>query len=95
MNIHSQKAEFVQRNASLFWWMKPEDVVDLGIDSIVETILNYGDESDVKEMIEIYGLDATAQVFYRNINKKRDNYLPLTKHFFKLYFKRHAPQYFI
>lgn len=70
--------------------MKPEDVQNLGVESIVETILNYGTEQDIKELIQLYGLRQVAQVFYSQTQQKRDNYQPLTKHFFKLYFSRHA-----
>lgn len=85
--------KFLKKNSQLFWWMNPKDVLNLKIDSVVETILNYGDESDIKEMIDIYSLTDVAQAFYKNINGKRENYLPLTKHFFKLYFDRHASKY--
>lgn len=88
-----KRNHFLQKNSQLFWWMKPEDVLNLGTDSVVETILNYGDEDDVKKMFDIYGLENVSQSFFKNIDRKRENYLPLTKHFFKLYFNRHAPKH--
>ena len=38
----------------------------------------------------VMGTDKVAEIFYKQISRKRVNYKPRTKHFFKLYFDRHV-----
>ena len=82
--------KFIQENRSLFWWMKPEDKIDISIDALVETILNYGDEKSIKKLFDLIGIHQVADIFYKQISSKRPNYHNRTKHFFELYFRRHA-----
>ena len=85
--------QLLKRNTQLWWWMKKEDVYHLSPDSIVEGILNYGFEKDVKELIEIFGEEQVAKIFAKNSQNWRHNYLPLVKNYFDLYFQKHVSQY--
>lgn len=85
--------QLIESNKQLFWFT-PEDKLDqIGEDQLVETILNYGDEKAVKELLNILGTDQVAAIFKKHINlsdRRKNNYHELVSNFFQLYFKRHA-----
>ena len=59
---------------------------------MVETILNYGTDEDVRLLIGLLGLEQTASTFRKATQSdKRHNYLPEVANFFRLYFDRHVP----
>ena len=73
--------------------MSKEKLDKLNEASIVEHVLNYGDWDDVQEMIKILGMKKTAEIFrQKSIPDKfgRQNYDPLVKNYFQLYFNKHA-----
>jgi hypothetical protein len=82
--------EFIKEHGYLFWWVPEKDKENLSPRSLVEAILNYGNEKDVKKLFELLGINTVAEIFYRYTAGPRSNYFPRTKHFFTLYFKRHA-----
>ncbi len=77
-------------NSSLFWSIKPEEKINISINVLVETILSYGNEKSVKKLFDIVGIKKVAAIFEEQISGKRSNYQQRTKHFFQLYFRRHA-----
>jgi ABC-type nitrate/sulfonate/bicarbonate transport system ATPase subunit len=82
--------DFIQQNGSLFWWVKPEERVNISINSMIEAVLNYGDEKSIKKLFDLVGIKIVAAIFNRQISGKRSNYRKRTQNYFKLYFKRHA-----
>ena len=82
--------KFIQENSSLFWWVKPDEKTNLSIDAIVEAVLNHGDEKSVKRLFNLIGIEKVAEIFIQQISRPRSNYHRRTKHFFKVYFQRHA-----
>lgn len=66
------------------------DLENVSEEAIVESVLNYGDFDDVKEMINILGVKQTAAIFNKQIKQKRNNYDPKISNYFKLYFKKYA-----
>lgn len=72
----------------MFWGIG--HIENLSNESIVEHILNYGDFADVQELMNILGKKTVAQIFFKQIKKRRNNYFPNITHYFKLYFKKHA-----
>ena len=91
MNSPEIKA-FIRENSGLFWWMPADKIEDISLSSLVEAILNYGDEPEIKKLFDLVGIETVADLFYRQTAGPRTNYKPRTKHFFTLYFKRHAPR---
>ncbi len=83
---------FIRENSSLFWWIKDEDKENIETPFLVETILTYGDEKEVKRLFELVGIDAAARIFYQQTAQQRKSYRPKTINFFNLYFKKHAPR---
>ena len=92
--VHNdQQREFLLGIAPLFWWISPENVLELDLDAIVETVLNYGTEAEVSQLFRLYGVEAVAHIFKERAYQVRSNYFPPVRHFFNLYFSRHVPQY--
>lgn len=74
----------------LFWWVPESETASLSDDAIVESILNNGNETAVKQLLDYYGIDRVAEIFNRQISGRRNNYRPRTVYFFQKYFQRHA-----
>jgi len=90
MNINTPIAEFINENSDLFWYIPEEEKENISYDFLVETILNYGDLKSVKKLFKLIGIKNVADIFNKQINKNRVNYLPQVKNYFSLYFARHA-----
>lgn len=84
---------FVEEQKHLFWWIPENELTQLSDEAIVEAVLNNGDEKAVRRLLGILGVERVAKLFYRQTSGKRTNYRPRTIHFFRSYFKRHAPGY--
>ncbi len=80
--------DFIKERPHLIWWTK--DYKNLSEKAVVEATLNYGDFDDVKKLINILGIKKTASLFHEGANQKRCNYGPDIKHYFTLYFEKHA-----
>ncbi|MBU3660735.1 MAG: hypothetical protein FGM14_12730 [Flavobacteriales bacterium] len=92
--------DFLEKYKDLFWHIPKNKVKDVSLDVLVEYVINYGDYSCVKEMLEVVGIEKAAEIFYKN-NKVsfdnpnkvvRNNYNDLNRNLFKLYFDKHAPR---
>ena len=81
---------FIRDKSTLFWSMPEPAKENISHEVLVETILNYGNEKDVKRLFDLLGVKYVAEIFYKQTNRKRVNYFPRTVYFFNLYFKRHA-----
>ncbi|PIR87865.1 MAG: hypothetical protein COU10_02280 [Candidatus Harrisonbacteria bacterium CG10_big_fil_rev_8_21_14_0_10_45_28] len=82
--------ELVKRK-HLIWYTKDYDKLEDA--SIVEAVLNYGDWSDVQELIVIMGLGKVAKIFREKSKPSkmgRQNYFPKIRNYFRLYFDRYA-----
>lgn len=81
---------FIHENSHLFWWVPDQKKKELSLNAIVEQVLNYGDENNVKALFDLLGVEHVAQIFYRQIASPRCNYFPQVINFFTLYFQRHV-----
>jgi hypothetical protein len=82
--------KFIREHSSLFWYIKEDAKEKISIEFLVETILSYGNGSDVRKLFELITVERAAQIFYKQISRKRINYRLRTLNFFKLYFDRHV-----
>jgi hypothetical protein len=90
MEKNAELKNFIMENSSLFWWIKPEEKPNISLEAVVEAVLNYGNEKSVKKLFDLIEINKVADIFYRQISGKPSNYNKRTKHFFQIYFKRHA-----
>jgi hypothetical protein len=81
---------FVKSRERLFWDVG--DLKGLSEAAILERILNYGDFEDCKELLKIIGMTKAAEIFRKNSQATRSNYLPAIKNYFTLYFEKYAPR---
>ena len=85
------KEAYIQRRRPLFWSVGDDKLPDITDELLVATILNFGTLDDVRELIQLLGLQQTAAIFYKTtLNRPRHNYFPEVANFFRLYFHRHA-----
>lgn len=84
----------IRKNAHLFWYIKDEAKEALPLSVVTEFFLNYADKEDVKELFRIAGIENVRDVFFKQINTSErvaNNYFPVVRNFFKLYFNKYAP----
>jgi hypothetical protein len=83
---------FISERKHLIWYVK--DYRALNEEAIVEATLNYGNWNDVQNVIGILGIERVAAIFRKQMvtGRQRGNYHPKTRHYFSLYFMRHAPE---
>ena len=81
---------YIRERRDLFWYTKEDQKENISLDFLVETILNYGSLEDAKKLFALIGIKETASIFFKNSKKERNNYFPMIKNYFTLYFKRHA-----
>jgi hypothetical protein len=87
-----KKTAYIVAHRPLFWSVSDTQLSNISDTLLVETILNYGNLEDVKELIQFMGLQEVALVFRQSISQRlRHNYFPEVANFFQLYFNRHAP----
>ena len=89
MNSPEMKV-FIRDHASLFWDIKADKKEDLSMEAVLETVLNYGDLQTVKRFFGLVGVQQAAEMFRNVPERRKNNYLPLVRNFFTLYFARHA-----
>ncbi len=89
----SQVYQLVRENRPLFWSVGEEHLKDLNEEAVVETILNYGNLTNVRQLFQTLSTQKVADIFYYQLSQKRNNYYPQVSHFFNIYFKRHVQKY--
>jgi len=84
----------IQANSSLFWWVPADKKNNLSLDSVIEAILNYGDNQSVKMLFDTVGIKKVAEIFKKNTtNRVRINYFPEVVNYFHLYFTKYVQEY--
>ncbi len=85
--------QLIRKNAHLFWYIKDSEKENLPLAVVLEFFLNYAKEEDVKILIKLLGIPKAANIFFEQLNKSErvsNNYDPLAKNFFRLYFTKYA-----
>lgn len=83
---------FIKKRRYLFWYVK-EPEKNLGSESVVEAVLNYGNWDDVQTLIKIMGIKKVAKIFREKSKPSkmgRQNYDPKAINYFNLYFNKYA-----
>lgn len=63
---------------------------DLSPESILESVISYGDWPDFVKLTEIFGMKQSAELFKEIKNRRRTNLRPRTDNYFTKYFEKHA-----
>lgn len=86
---------FIEQHSQLFWYFNQQQLQQMTDDVLLEFVLNYGNLTDVKALLQLFGLPYAAKLFARHTRQgNRHNYLPQVANYFSLYFSRNAPEYF-
>ncbi len=72
----------------LNWYVK--DHGELSSESVLESVLNYGDWQDFLDIKKTLGLSKTQKLFKNIKSKKRVNLRPATLNYFDKYFNKYA-----
>ena len=83
----------IRKNAHLFWYTKDSEKENLPLPVVLEFFINYAGKEDIKALFNIVGIKNAAKVFFEQINKSErvsNNFEPLSKNYFTLYFKKYA-----
>lgn len=86
--MHMKVQNIVKNKPYLIWYTKDYD--GLSDAAVVEAVLNYGDMDDVRKLIKVLGARRVAKIFREKSSMPRSNYDPKMRHFFNLYFSKHA-----
>lgn len=77
----------LKNKPALTWYVKDKN--DLNLPAATEAILNYGDWNDCKTLFKTAKMKTVKKIFESHI-RGRNDYEDDVKHFFRLYFKKHA-----
>jgi len=70
------RAEFIEKNKHLFWYIKKDAIPTISNEVLVEFVFNYGTWEDVKALIKIIGIQELKRVYETIIDRQVGNYLP-------------------
>jgi hypothetical protein len=93
MENSAELKQLIRKNAHLFWYIKDSEKENLPLAVLLEFFLNYAMQEEVKTLIKIVGKQKAAEVFFKQLNTSErvaNNYDPLAKNFFSLYFTKYA-----
>lgn len=83
------KARDLIRNKPYLAW-STKNYNELSPQSILESVINYGDWSDFVFLTELFGMNQSARLFEEIKNKRRNNLRIQTANYFTKYFEKHA-----
>ena len=89
----SEIKEYILEHSELFWYTPEDQKKNISKEFLVETILNYGDLTAVKQLIKLLGIKTSAQIFFDSIHlseRRKGNYKELTINYFTHFFSRYA-----
>jgi hypothetical protein len=81
---------FIREHSNLFWYTPDDKKEEISHEFLVETILNYGNLGDVQRLIDVFGINNLASIFFSLEGRKKMNYYPEIYHFFSLVFEKYA-----
>ncbi|MFA6950542.1 MAG: hypothetical protein WCQ70_07650 [Lentimicrobiaceae bacterium] len=89
MNSPEIKA-FIRQHSNLFWYTSEDKKEDISHELLVETIFNYGNLNDIRQLINILGIKKLSEIFNGIKDRKKSNYYPEIYNFFSLVIKKYA-----
>lgn len=84
------RAEFIEQNKHLFWYIRKDKLQDISNDVLVEFVFNHGTWENVKDLIKIIGYDELKKVYDNITGRKIGNYYPPVYNYLSLIVKHYA-----
>ena len=82
--------QFILEHSNLFWYSPEDKKEEISNELLIEMVFNYGDLNDIRQLINILGIEQLSKVFYSLSGRKKLNYYPEIYHFFSILIKRYA-----
>ena len=82
---------FIREHSNLFWYTPEDKKEEISSELLVETIFNYGNLDDIRQLIKIMGIDKLSEIFFSLNGRKKMNYYPEIYNYFSLLIRKHAP----
>jgi len=82
--------QFIHEHSNLFWYTPEDKKEEISHEFLVETIFNYGDLNDVRNLIYIMGLKHLSEVFYSMQGRKKLNYYPEIYNFLSVLIQKYV-----
>jgi len=82
--------KFIDDHQHLFWYSPAPKSETVSDELLVETLLNYGNLEQVRDLFKVVGLKKVAKIFWGMTGRKELNYYPEIHNYFDLYFKKYA-----
>ena len=89
MNSPDIKA-FIHQRSNLFWYIPADKKEEISHELLVETIFNYGNLNDVRQLIRIMGIERLSDIFSGIKGRKKLNYYPEMYHFYSVLINKYA-----
>jgi hypothetical protein len=84
------REEFIEKHASLFWYLPKNSVRNIDDEILVEFIFNYGSWESVKELCKVIGFQKLKEVYDHIHGRKKGNYIPEMYNLLGLLVKKYA-----
>lgn len=91
--IEELKQQYIKRHRNLFWYTPESKKENISDGLLVENILNYGTLHDIRELIQIMGLDNVSDIFFSAKEREKLNYYPEIYSFFSHVFAKYAQKH--
>ena len=88
-DIAINKARDLIKNKPYLAW-STKNYAELSPQSILESVISYGDWPDFMSLIDLFGMNTSAKLFEEIKNKRRNNLRPQTVSYFTRYFEKYA-----
>jgi len=85
--------QYIERHKTYFWYTPENKKEDISESLLVENILNYGTLDDVRQLIQIMGINNVANIFFSAKDRKKLNYYPEIHNFFSHVFAKYAQKH--
>lgn len=89
MNTPEIKA-FINHHSNLFWYVPGDKKEEISHELLVETIFNYGNLNDVRQLIIVMGIKRLSDIFSGIKGRQKLNYYPEMYHFFNVLINKYA-----
>jgi hypothetical protein len=85
--------QYIERHKTLFWYTPENKKENISESLLVESILNYGTLEDIRQLIQIMGVNHVANIFFSAKDREKLNYYPEIYNFFSHVFSKYAPNH--
>ena len=87
---NSDIKHFIRERSNLFWYIPADKKEEISHELLVETIFNYGNLNDLRQLIMIMGIEQLSDIFSGIKGRKKLNYYPEMYNFYSVLINKYA-----